>query len=123
MYNKYNSLDGNLMNNPADSLVILYRKDRSDDWQSVPFDKQGSPYVGYIEVPDMQTGEYTLAVWDELFVKVPEIMPNSDTGIKIYPNPASDMVIMEFAESVPDAIYVYNAAGLQVDSLIHPAIC
>jgi aminopeptidase N len=117
MYNKYNSLDGNLMNNPADSLVILYRKDRSDDWQSVPFDKQGSPYVGYIEVPDMQTGEYTLAVWDELFVKVPEIMPNSDTGIKIYPNPASDMVIMEFAESVPDAIYVYNAAGLQVDSL------
>jgi hypothetical protein len=114
MYNKFNSLDGNLMANPADSLVILYRKDRSHDWQGVPFEKIGSPFVGYIEVPDMKTGEYTLAVWDEMFVTVNESKVFSKDKIKIYPNPAQGIVIMEFTEIIPIVVYVYNAGGQQV---------
>jgi hypothetical protein len=114
MYNKFNSLDGNLMANPADSLVILYRSSRASDWQSVNFEKIGSPFVGYIEVFDLQPGEYTLAVWDEMFVSAPGIETQADKAVNIFPNPAQDMVFMEFSRQIPVVVYIYNASGNQV---------
>lgn len=119
MYNKFNNLDGNLMSNPGDSLVMLYRPDRSADWQGIPFVKIGAPNTGYIEVPNTRPGEYTLAVWDEIYVKVPEISDDQTNDLRIFPNPANGMVIMEFGEMVPVVVYIYNTGGVLVDTLLN----
>ncbi len=51
MYNRFNNLDGNLMANPADSLVILYRPNTNSEWVGVDFTKIGAPNTGYLETP------------------------------------------------------------------------
>lgn len=119
MYNKYNNLDGNLMSNPADSLVILYRSTPASDWQGIDFLKIGAPNTGYIEVPNLQPGDYTLAVWDELYVKVPETASGSTDYINVYPNPAGDLVMMEFNHVIPASVKIYSSAGNHVSTLLN----
>ncbi|MBE0640320.1 MAG: T9SS type A sorting domain-containing protein [Bacteroidales bacterium] len=119
MYNKFNNLDGNLMSNPGDSLVILYRPDRAADWQGVPFVKIGAPNTGYIEVPNTQPGEYTLAVWDQSYVKVPQITNDQEHDIRIFPNPANGAVILDFEELAPAAVYIYDTSGRLIFSLFN----
>ncbi len=119
MYNKFNNLDGNLLANPGDSLVILYRPDRAADWQGIPFIKIGAVNTGFLEVPNTQPGEYTLAVWDQMYVKVPEISSEPSGEIRIYPNPANGVIIIEFGEIIPAAVYIINSSGQLANSLLN----
>lgn len=120
MYNKFNNLDGNLMANPGDSLVILYRPNPVDDWQSVDFVKIGAPNTGYIEVANMQPGDYTLAVWDQVYVKVPEAIISQTDDILIFPNPVQGMVSFEFGEFIPTLINVYSESGGMIQQIFNP---
>lgn len=116
-YNKYNNLDGNLMTDPNDSIVILYRPNRAADWQGVAFTKVGSPNVGYLEVEHLQKGEYTLAMWDDLYVGIkPEPMENSDE-IRIFPNPAKEIAFIEFGTDIPVVLEVYDSKGQLIQQL------
>ena len=110
-YNKYNNLDGNLMTDPNDSIVILYRPNRAADWQGVAFTKIGSPNVGYLEIQHLQKGEYTLAVWDDLYVGIKPKPAGNGDEIKIFPNPAKEIVIIEFGNDIPTIIDVYDSKG------------
>ena len=110
-YNKYNNLDGNLMTDPFDSIVILYRPNRAADWQGVPFTKIGSPNVGYLEVQHLQKGEYTLAMWDDLYVGIKQKPAPTGNEIRIFPNPAQDEVFVEFGNDIPAVIDVYDSKG------------
>lgn len=85
-YSKPSALDVTLLQNPNDSLVILYRRDASDDWKGVAFTRTGS-ITGYIWVDYLQPGEYTLAVWDELYVGTKPQIQSSESRLSVSPNP------------------------------------
>ena len=120
MYNKYNDLDNNLMEDPNDSLVILYRPSRAAEWQGVASEMVGSPYVGYYKVLDLQPGEYTLAVWDDQFVNIKEQPEPKSQGFRLYPNPSSNMVTIESPASPPSLVIVFDANARQVSRLLWP---
>ncbi|MDR2972493.1 MAG: T9SS type A sorting domain-containing protein [Bacteroidales bacterium] len=65
-----------------DDLALLYRRDASHDWQIVPASVSGGNQQGRIIVDNLLSGEYTLAIVDN--VKVQELEKN----ITLYPNPA-----------------------------------
>jgi hypothetical protein len=116
-YSKFNYLDNTLMTNVNDSLIILYRSSRASDWQAIDFTKTGSQYIGYIEVPHVQKGEYTLAVWDENYVGVSDKEIVGENWINIYPNPAHKEVTVEFDIIKPKLIRIFNSSGQIVDSI------
>jgi len=116
-YSKFNYLDNTLMTNNNDSLIILFRPDRAADWQAVSFIKTGNQYIGYIEVPHVQKGEYTLAVWEETFVGIGGNEASVENQIVIYPNPADDVVFIECGKIKPEIIRIFNHSGQMVDSI------
>ncbi len=117
MYNKYSSLDNTLMEDPNDSLVILYRPDRAADWQALQAEQIGSPAVGYFRVEDLQKGEYTLAVWDAQFVGIPDGRSDAGNRIRIFPNPAKDNVTINSPKATFRLIRIFDANGKTVASL------
>lgn len=118
LYNKFNNLDGNLMANPGDSLVILYRPSPASDWQGIPFTKIGSPTTGYLEVTNLQPGDYTLAVWAAQFVHVSETPPATPrVNLIIYPNPSPNWVIMEIQGITSGSVKIFHLNGQLVEKI------
>lgn len=66
-YSRITGTNGNYDNDiiklSSDSLVLLYRKNASDDWK-IKLVKAGSLTSGYIILDSLKLGEYTLAVID-----------------------------------------------------------
>lgn len=117
MYNKYNNLDNTLMEDPNDSLVIMYRSSPETDWQSVDSEMMGSPFVGYYKVFDLQKGDYTLAVWDDEVVNVGELSGEEQGSLRVFPNPANEMVTLETSFDGNFVIRVFDSSGRFVDKL------
>ncbi len=113
-YSKYNYLDNTLITDPNDSLIILYRPNPADDWQSVEFIRTGNYNVGYINVPHLQKGNYTLAVWDEIYVGTNESRGLIQDDIRIFPNPATDEVIIDFGGTSVSEVLVFDSSGKNV---------
>jgi aminopeptidase N len=87
-YSNTNFLDNTLIISAADTLTILFRRDASEDWQEIGFDRVGPWNVGNIIVYDLQPGEYTLAV-KEAGVGTCEPGASKKNVIEIFPNPSS----------------------------------
>jgi len=113
-YNKYNNLDNTLLTDPNDSIIILYRPNAYTDWQSVDFVRTGNSNVGYINVPNLQKGDYTLAVWDDLFVGVNDEKVSAEESIIVFPNPASENVIIDFGNIPVSKVLVFDSSGKNV---------
>jgi hypothetical protein len=90
-YQRTAYLDNDLIINSADSLVILYRPTTADDWQAVPFTRYGPWSVGWIMLDTLRLGEYTLAIWDAMYVGRNEI-ELQENSLQCYPNPSGGMV-------------------------------
>ena len=117
-YTMSGKLDHTLLGNPLDSIVILYRPNTASDWQSIPFERDGSPFVGYMRVPNVQKGEYTLAVWDEQFVDVKEgYQLSSEDYMQLYPNPSNGRIYFELLISESARLDIYDMNGKQVDTI------
>jgi aminopeptidase N len=115
-YNRNNYLDNTLLINSQDSIVVLYRPDAGNDWQSVDFTKVGIWSIGNLYVPNLQKGEYTLAIWDES-VGMKPIHQADKTVLKIYPNPSKGLVNIEFSTSQNGRIIICDDLGKKIDSL------
>jgi hypothetical protein len=82
-------------------LVMLYRKDASEDWQIVngyTLNKSGSATdkVGNIVIDTLKKGEYTFGYYDF----TTGITSNDNTTqLSISPNPSSDTFKIEIANS------------------------
>ncbi len=113
-YNKYSYLDNTLLTDPNDSIIILYRPNPVVDWQSVEFVRTGNSNVGYINVPHLQKGDYTLAVWDDLYVGANEGRGSIREDIRVYPNPATDEVIFDFGDTMISEVLVFDSSGKNV---------
>jgi len=109
-YSKNSYLDNTLITNSADSLVILYREDAAHDWQAVSFTVVGPWQLGTIYVPHLRLGDYTLAIWDEVYVGSKK-RPQPDKTMNLYPNPAKDKLTIETASNEHGTIKVHDAAG------------
>lgn len=91
-YSTGNYFDNALITNNVDSLVILYRSYAGEEWHGVPFVKSNAVFSGIITVADLKMGEYVLAKWDKdhIGIREQDNIPNS--GILIFPNPATDRI-------------------------------
>jgi len=118
-YSFSGKLDHTLLGNPMDSIIILYRPDVSSDWQAIPFERDGSPFIGYLRVPNIQKGQYAPAIWQEAFVNVKNpVELTSEDYMQLYPNPSTGRVNMELYLPEKARINIFDVSGRQVDSIL-----
>ena len=110
-YSRVNKLDHTLINNSADSLVILYRPDASHNWQPVTFTPTGNWMTGSILVPHLKTGEYTLAIWDEAMVGNQNSIHSENSLMRISPNPCTDYAQIHFSAHTGGTLYLLGPTG------------
>ncbi|HLN52308.1 MAG TPA: M1 family aminopeptidase, partial [Lentimicrobium sp.] len=108
-YNR-NLLDGDILTNANDSLVILYRQGTAYDWQPVNFTQTGPWQLGTLTVDNLQPGQYTLAVWDEMYVGTTQLLLNEKL-LHLFPNPAKDTFTIQTGVDVPSRLVIHNASG------------
>jgi hypothetical protein len=131
-YNRTNSMvDGNLdmtllpnispINPSIDSLLLLYRKDASDDWKVTEFIRSGSLTKGYIICDTLKKGEYTFAVGKPLAVGVEDyVSSNEKSSMDVYPNPSGNFFNIYVDHDKETVLYVYETSGNLVDSINIP---
>ncbi len=99
-------LDNDLITDEED-LVLLYRRNPADDWAPVNAIKQTftntTDKFGNFTVDSLMLGEYTYAVLDSS-LGMSEIKSEMQIVSKLYPNPASSKVSLEWNRK--DAVYV-----------------
>jgi len=118
-YSLSEKLDHTLIGNPQDSLVVLYRANASENWHGIAFEQDGSPFVGHMRVSHLQTGEYTIALWDELFVGEQETNePNENDYMVCYPNPSNGRVYFDLFIQQESHLEIFNSAGIQIDTIL-----
>ncbi len=111
------SLDNQLITTSEDSLVLLYRKDASDDWEMFPHYTKNvltnlNDKYGFVTVDTLKKGEYVFGM-----LRYPLEMITSDEGLsdlKVYPNPGSEQFRYELPVSFKDDIVlvkIYDSTG------------
>ena len=92
-------LDNQLIRITEDSLVLLYRPNAISDWQIHPdyVKNMGSVFnkLGNVVVSDLKKGQYTFGMYDHSLLS--NLSPEAQNlDYKIYPNPASTEIQLEF---------------------------
>ncbi|HAY88394.1 MAG TPA: hypothetical protein DCY51_03020, partial [Bacteroidetes bacterium] len=94
-------LDNELIRITEDSLVLLYRPNGVSPWEVYAdytkntgslFDKRG-----IIRIDKLKKGQYTLAMYDASLASGAEVSKPT-YSFKLYPNPASSELMVEFAD-------------------------
>ncbi len=110
-FNSAADLDGGLLNgSSSDSIILLYRKDASYDWQLIPFTKAGTSYSGIIKLDTLLLGEYTFAMGDKAQVEIEEYNMNKDE-FTIYPNPNKGVFQISSSSSTIDSFVIVDIYG------------
>lgn len=115
-------LDHLLITGAEDSLILLYRPDRSVDWYEYPtYTKSmgnATDKTGTMNVTNLLKGEYAIALKGQNL----DLKETSDSDVVIlYPNPASGSVTVETAVST-DRMVVTDAAGKFVAQQLKPEV-
>jgi aminopeptidase N len=114
-YQKNANYDDDIMVNENDSIVLLYRPNGSEMWQSLNYVHQAQNNFGRMTVDDIKSGDYTLGMWDEEHASVKEI--NNENGFEIFPNPAKNKINIRMEKKVNDNIIMTNQAGQVVKEI------
>lgn len=113
-------LDHLLITGTEDSLILLYRPDRSVDWTEFPTytkafgnvnDKSGS-----LNATNVQKGEYAIAI-KGYNLGLNEL--NNEHAAILYPNPASNFFSVE-SKVTADRIVICDAMGKLVEQRLQP---
>jgi hypothetical protein len=67
-----------------DDLILLYRRNATNEWQIIPSSIQGNQYTGYLITSQTLPGEYTLGIGSD---EVGLIEMETENPIQVYPNP------------------------------------
>lgn len=99
----------------ADDLLLLYRRDPSEDWRRVEFTKIGGA-SGYLRTTSFLPGEYVLAVG----TKESSIAENTETELSLFPNPVKHTLEYQFdsSEDIFKKAEIYDTAGKQIN-IVH----
>lgn len=95
----------------GDSLVLLYRKNASEKWGIVNFKKLGTLNSGYLTTTELKTGDYTLGIGQP---RTSSINDNGSGKIKIFPNPARDIINIYLPTDEECTIELYDIKGSSV---------
>jgi hypothetical protein len=113
-------LDHNLLGNSEDSIVLLYRRNPSFNWEIYPYYTQNtlgtnSPKYGYMQLDSLLLGEYVFAYGDN-FSNIKKVNKVSE-DITIYPNPANDELTIDFnGITLKREIKIYDMNGKNISS-------
>ena len=113
-YQNVETYDADLLKSADDSLVILYRKDGSHEWERLNFTIKGNNNAGIITVENIQSGDYTLGVWNEKYVSLNE---NNKSDIEIYPNPTKDYLNIDLNNEIKGKVTIVNQLGQVVKEI------
>jgi aminopeptidase N len=105
----------------ADSLILLYRKNTSDDWKEV--DKYTKTKLGglngkhgYFTVDTLRKGEYASANGVSAVLPGFKEHEKSEADFLLYPNPAQDEIVVELTNAKPGtcSFSIFDAQGKNV---------
>ncbi len=107
-------LDNELITGSIDSLVLLYRSNRAENWRIIPYTRIGTPYTGYLIVDTLQDGEYTFGYWNwqQWIYNKPTLLVNDK--IIIYPNPAKEECTVQYSFEKGQIVSIYNIMGTKI---------
>jgi len=118
-YNNAADMDGGLLNgSTSDSLILLYRKDASSDWQLIPFTKAGTSYSGIIKLDTLLLGEYTFAIGDKTQIGIEE-QKNKNFEFTITPNPNKGVFQINSSSPNIDSFVIIDSTGKTVMTINH----
>jgi hypothetical protein len=118
--------------NQEDSIVLMYRKNASDDWNLFPYCTKTKGNItdkyGILKIDSLLLGEYTIAFAYKLGAGITEnVVKNS---ILVYPNPFSESTTIKIASirfasgNLPfsgyqvSGIKIYDVLGKEVKAII-----
>ena len=109
------SADGDILQTPNDSAVLLYRANINEAWHTIPYTVEGNWSVGVFKVDEVMTGQYTIGAIDKNMLGLNEHQPQQPT---LFPNPASEQVTLQWKGNATGTVNVYNQQLQRVQS--HP---
>jgi len=80
----------------VDDLVLLYRRDASEEWHIIQFTRTGSIYSGNLKTNAIFSGEFTIGVGNSEI----SINEQEEELVTLHPNPASGYIIVNISSSV-----------------------
>lgn len=86
-----------------DDLIILYRRNATQDWQIVPSTVTGNPYTGTLIINQILPGEYVLAVGND---QLGMDDTNIENKIEIYPNPATNTLFYTIYQPISEDTFL-----------------
>lgn len=97
-----------------DSLRLLYRPNNTSEWRLVETSTGGTALNGRLNLSELHTGEYTLAIVDTALTG---IVPNktSDISITVFPNPTTGVITLH----ADNHRYTVNVHSISGQSVIH----
>jgi hypothetical protein len=117
-YNRVTSSNGYLDNEflttttSADSLVLLWRKDNTSDWEIINFVALGSSSAGNLHTYYAQLGQYALGIAEPN--QSGENERKESDKLKLFPNPAKDEICIQVNPSEAGSLRIYDMNGKEV---------
>ena len=102
------------LNDPVDSLVLLYREAPGKPWVSMSRNYTGNTNEGYFTLNNLRTGEYTLAVVDTNLVGILDA-PSGSATMNLFPNPMrrGESLTLEVPTDDTFTLRIFDASGRQ----------
>ena len=98
-----NNFDNDLISkySSTDSLILLYRPNHNEPWVAVKTTKANNT-VGYLKLNSLWEGDYIMAIGDRSILDLANVDNLPLPKMKLYPNPVSDMVNINFSDLKDD---------------------
>ena len=115
-YSKNN--DGDIIETQNDSATLLYRKNAAEPWHEIAYTLYpGSNWrQGRFIINDVQSGEYTLAVWDKEALGEEEYFV-PEKRMQVFPNPAESRVHLSWGEASEGQIRILSPDGKELRNI------
>jgi aminopeptidase N len=115
-------LDNELITDET-KLVLLYRKDRKDDWRVTPatqnVNSSTTDKFGSFLIDSLMLGEYTFAELDSS-LGVKPISTLENTSLKLFPNPAKTQISMTWEKEDMRFAELFDLRGQSLGRLMIP---
>lgn len=99
----------------VDSLLLLYRKGASYDWEQIHFTRYGTSTSGYLIIDTLRRGEYTFAV-GKPYTSGTQYPLKTGYHFDVHPNPSQNSFTFILPEAELSELRIYNELGQQVES-------
>jgi len=105
-------LDNTLFSYSADSLLLLYRVNTSDDWKIQSFSRVGNYVIGYIIADTLKEGEYVLALGTPANASLNEnLKGNNLFELNVIPNPSNGAFKISYSQDFEGLMKITDSKG------------